>query len=138
MFRIKDFKTKWLPNNKQEKKNKKELEKNSKRKSFYGSFVEKSDLCFDVGANVGNRINPLLELGARIVAVEPQKGCCEILKYKFGNKIEIVNKGLGDSESIKKFHISTNNTLSSFSDEWINLTKNKRFKDYSWNKVVKV
>jgi len=36
-------------------------------------------LCFDVGANVGNRIEPMLQIGAKVIAIEPQKKYCETL-----------------------------------------------------------
>jgi FkbM family methyltransferase len=138
IYRIKDFKIKWFPSNQQRNKLKQEFEEYNKRKLFYNSFLKKDDLCFDVGANVGNRIIPLLEIGVKIVAVEPQKSCYKILKHKFGKKIEIVTKGLGESAGVKNFHISNASTISSFSDEWINSVKNNRFKEFNWNKVVKV
>lgn len=40
---------------------------------FYGRFVGAGDLCFDIGAHVGNRTRALRRLGARVVAVEPQQ-----------------------------------------------------------------
>lgn len=109
-----------------------------RRRIFYSSFVRKNELCFDIGANIGNRITPLLALGAKIVAVEPQEICHAYLKKKFGNKIEIITKGLGDSEGSKEFHLSNTPTLSSFSEEWINSVKEARFKDITWNRVVLV
>ncbi len=136
--RIIDFKTKRLRSKQQKKRIKQELEEINKRKLFYGSFIKKNDLCFDVGANVGNRITPLLKLGAKIVAVEPQESCYKVLKQKFGKKVEIVTKGLGKSEGIENFHISNASTISSFSNEWINSVKNNRFKEYNWDKVIKV
>ena len=138
IYRIHDFKSKFLPNKQQKKRIKLEQEEINIRKLFYGSLIKKNDLCFDVGANVGNRILPLLKLGAKVVAVEPQDGCCKILKHKFGKNIEIVTKGLGERDCIKNFHISNANTISSFSDEWINLVKKHRFKEYTWNKVIKL
>jgi hypothetical protein len=45
------------------------------RLRFYGAFVSAGDLVFDVGAHVGNRTAVFLELGARVVAVEPQAQC---------------------------------------------------------------
>nr|HMT20580.1 hypothetical protein [Promineifilum sp.] len=39
---------------------------------FYTPFIRPDDLCFDVGAHVGNRIAAWRRLGARVVAVEPQ------------------------------------------------------------------
>lgn len=130
-LRIKVFKTKWFPKFK-------ELKETRKRKAFYGSFIKKDDLCFDVGANEGNRIIPLLRLGAKIVAVEPQESCYKFLKLRFGDKIKLVTKGLGESEGVESFHISNASTISSFSQEWINSVKASRFKEYNWEKVVKV
>ena len=109
-----------------------------KRKVFYQKFVNKNDLCFDVGANIGNRITPLLKIGATILAVEPQENCYKYLKHKFGDRITIITKGLCEKECIRKFHISNANTISSFSDEWINSVKNNRFKEYHWNKSIDV
>ena len=136
--RVINFRIKLSPDYKKNLSVKKELQNTTKRNLFYGSFIKKNDLCFDVGANVGNRIDALLESGARVVAVEPQEDCCKILKQKFGDKIEIVPKGLGEIESVENFHISNGNTLSSFSNEWIDSVKNNRFKEYNWDKVVKV
>lgn len=108
------------------------------RKLFYSKFVNENDLCFDVGANFGNRIEPLLNIGARVVAVDPQIDCCEYLNNKFGKSIEIVNAGLGESECEKDFYISDASTLSSFSTEWVESVKKTRFKQYNWDKKVKV
>jgi FkbM family methyltransferase len=109
-----------------------------RRKIFYGSFIEKNSLCFDVGANVGNRVAPLLELGARVVAIEPQDDCCKALQKKFGKDIVIVKKGIGGKEGVRSFYISNSNTISSFSEKWINSVKANRFKDYIWEKVVEI
>lgn len=137
-YRITSFTTKWFPNKHQMERINQELKDINNRKIFYSYFVKENDLCFDVGSNVGNRISPLLQIGARVVAVEPQKSCFKILKHKFGNEIIIVNKGLGEIECVKDFHIANANTISSFSEEWIDSVKTDRFKEYNWNKVVKV
>ncbi|HMM02884.1 MULTISPECIES: FkbM family methyltransferase [unclassified Dysgonomonas] len=108
-----------------------------KRADFYSQFVSKNDLCFDVGANIGNRVEPLLKLGAKVVAIEPQESCYLILEKKFGHKITIVTEGVGAEESEKDFHISNANTISSFSEDWIKSVKDGRFKEYNWNKTVK-
>ena len=72
-------------------------------KLFYSKLINKNDLYFDVGANVGNRIITMLSLGAKIVAVEPQKSCQLVLESKFGNKISIVNQGLSSRVEKKTF-----------------------------------
>ena len=117
---------------------KKHKEQINKRMLFYSSFVDKNELCFDIGANIGNRVRPLLNIGAKIIAVEPQQKCIRVLEYKFGENIEIVPKGIGTKESVKDFYIANEHTSSSFSEKWIDSVKNDRFKKYNWNKIVKV
>ena len=52
------------------------------RKEFYSYFINAGDVVFDIGANIGNRTQIFSELGARVVAVEPQSKCVTILKKK--------------------------------------------------------
>jgi FkbM family methyltransferase len=137
-YRIRALKKTWFPSEKEKKRLKQDEENVKKRKFFYGSFIEKDDLCFDVGANVGNRIIPLIEIGAKIIAVEPQELCCKILKYKFGKRIRIIKKGIGAKESIEDFYLSDATVMSSFSIDWINAVKADRFKANTWTKIAKV
>ncbi len=108
------------------------------KKNFYSSFIGKGELCFDVGANIGNRVGPLLSLGARVVAIEPQEYCYEILREKYGTRIELVTEGLGERDDVKDFYISNAHTISSFSEEFVDNVKNGRFKEYTWNEPIQV
>lgn len=130
LFQLEDLKTRWFSAEKFKTEN-------GKKKLFYGSFISRNELCFDVGANLGNRITPLLDIGAKVIAIEPQKECYKFLKRKFGNKIQVINKALGEHEGEKDFHISKAHILSSFSEDWINSVKDDRFKQYKWDKVIK-
>lgn len=88
---------------------------------FYSQFVNKGDLCFDIGANIGNRIGVFLKLGAIVVAVEPQNSCMRKLLKKYGNnnKVFLVNKALGSREGKGNLILSNSHTVSSMSREWI-------------------
>jgi len=110
----------------------------SERKKFYSQFIQPGDLCFDVGANIGNRTVIFLELGAKVVAVEPQKECYEKLTKRFGNKIELVKKGLGEKENVEKLYVSELSAISSFSKEHVDVMKEDRFKGTSWNHTVDI
>lgn len=110
----------------------------TRRKKFYTQFVSPKQLVFDVGANIGNRIYPILSLGGKVVAIEPQEQCYKLLEENLGNKIQLVKKGLCEQECIRQFHISNASTISSFSDEWIQSVKQDRFKEYNWNKTIEV
>ena len=54
-----------------------------KRYNFYSELIKKNDLCFDIGANYGNRSEVFLKLGAKVVAFEPQPKPLKFLKRKF-------------------------------------------------------
>jgi len=128
------LKKKFLPT--QYDKQQKELYK--ARLHFYSQFIKKGDLCFDIGANVGDRTQIFLELGAKVVAVEPQESCCNILEKRFGNKITLIKKGVGSKEEIKDFYISNHSQVSSFSKDWIDDVKKDRFKGVEWNEVKQI
>jgi FkbM family methyltransferase len=51
---------------------------------LYGSFVSSGDLVFDVGAHVGDRVASFRRLGARVVAVEPQRAMIRALRLLYG------------------------------------------------------
>lgn len=51
---------------------------------LYRPFVPQGGLCFDVGAHVGGRTRCWRRLGARVVAVEPQRDCLAVLRALFG------------------------------------------------------
>ena len=58
-------------------------------------------------------------MGARVIAVEPQADCCIFLRERFGNKITVVAKGIGDRDDILDFYVADSNILSTFSKERI-------------------
>ena len=113
---------------------KKEIELIKKRREFYLQFLKTNDTYFDIGANYGNRIAPIINDGIKIIAVEPQLQCVKYLKKQYNNKITIIQKGLGEKEGVKTMYISEAHTLSSFSKEWINATiESGRFKQHNWD-----
>jgi FkbM family methyltransferase len=106
---------------------------------FYSNFVSPGTLCFDVGANVGNRVKIFLSLGARVVAVEPQEQCVKVLRHLYGKnrRLALVKKALGAKEGQAEIKISNANTISSMSPEWINaVRKSGRFSNYGWDTVA--
>lgn len=117
-----------------------EIKMNPERLSFYRAFVQRGDLCFDVGANIGNRASIFLELGARVVAIEPQPECCRMLRLRLGRKIEIVEAAVGESETEGIIFISETSEISSLSTEWIDAVSKSRFKNKNWTdqKAVKI
>lgn len=109
------------------------------RKQFYSQFAGKNDLVFDIGANYGNRVEPILRNGCKVVAVEPQPECVSYLRKKYDSRINIENVGIGSKRDTGDLHISSWNILSTFSVEFIEKTKETgRFKNSEWSKTIKV
>jgi FkbM family methyltransferase len=121
-------------------RSKEEKELIKKRRDFYSQFLKSNeDIYFDIGANYGNRIEPIIDKKIKIIAVEPQLQCIKFLKRKYGNKITIIPKGLGNVEGTKTMHISNSHVITSFSREWIEATQESgRFSQYSWNKKQQI
>lgn len=103
------------------------------RSQFYKLFINSNDLVFDIGANLGNRIEPMLRIGARVVAAEPQSFCHNYLKLRYGKKINLAKCGIGSVESTATLHLNSNaTTIASISEEWIDSVKNGRFRNMVW------
>jgi FkbM family methyltransferase len=89
--------------------------------AFYGRFVRPGDLCFDVGANLGNRTEILLALGARVICVEPQPLCVQKLKKRFGRngRVVIVGAAVGEKEGAGELAVCEQEpTISTMSQRW--------------------
>lgn len=107
------------------------------RRRLYSQFLQEGDLFFDVGTNRGDRISPIIDLGIKIVAIEPQDHCVQYLQQHFGDQIHIIHKGLGAVEGEKKLFISNLDTISSFSEDWIKATqKSGRLNHFKWNRTA--
>jgi FkbM family methyltransferase len=106
---------------------------------FYRRFLPRGGLCFDVGANQGNRTELFLALGARVVAVEPQATCIEVLRHRFGTRIELIEGALGSRPGQAELLVANYHTLSSLSPEWVDAVRaSGRFAEFSWNERVVV
>lgn len=112
-----------------------------KMKAFYAKFIEPGQMCFDIGANMGNRTEVFLEIGAKVVVVEPQEECCKHLESRFGENANftLINKALDKVPGKQEFFISNASTLSSMSTEWIEHAKGPGpFQEANWDKKVVV
>lgn len=136
-----DIRKKYFPSKSQRLLLEKEKQEFTKSIEFFSAFIKPGDLCFDVGANMGKRVETFLKLGARVVAIEPQRIFSKYLKLKFGKKITIINIGLGEREEIRKIFISPALVTSTFSEEFMikmqrtTLNSSNLKYAYFWNKT---
>jgi len=59
-------------------------------RNFYRQFIRRGDLCFDIGAHLGDRTAHFLGLGARVVVVEPQPRLFAGLRRRFGDNPQAI------------------------------------------------
>lgn len=78
-------------------------------KKFYSQFLQKGDMAFDIGAHLGNRTRAWLDLGAVVIAVEPQPLCIDYLKRRFAGLpgFTLLPVALGINEGELEFNISS-------------------------------
>jgi FkbM family methyltransferase len=96
---------------------------------FYRNLLQgfrKGDLVFDVGANVGQKTDVFVRLGATVVAVEPDAHNQEVLrgkfvKYRLSRKpISIVGKAVSDKISVETFWVDgPGSALNTLSRKWV-------------------
>jgi FkbM family methyltransferase len=121
-----------------DKHDKKQASLMPRYKKFYSKFIKKEDLCFDIGAHMGNRVDIFLDCGAKVVAVEPFLECYKYMKFKYGNSVTILNKGAGPDTEDREMFISDDPTTNSFSSDWVDKVSAKRFKGREWKKKQKM
>ncbi|MFO1110217.1 MAG: FkbM family methyltransferase [Bradyrhizobium sp.] len=89
---------------------------------FYGNFVRSGDLVFDVGAHVGDRVASFRRLGARVVAVEPQRAMVRTLRllYGYDRSVTIEAVAVGAQAGRARMLINSDNpTVSSMSPAFV-------------------
>jgi FkbM family methyltransferase len=106
---------------------------------FYRQWIGPGDLCFDVGANVGDRARLFLALGARVVAVEPQPACVAALRAIGDERLAIEEVALGAGPGSATLRIADASTISSLAEGWIEQVRESgRFAGNDWSETLEV
>lgn len=112
----------------------------AKELDFYSQLIRTNDLCFDIGANIGDKTELFLRLGATVVAVEPQESCWRVLKRRFENhSVFIEPVALADRKGSKTLFIDRSHTLATVSQDWLTAVKRSgRFPRHKWTDKLSV
>jgi FkbM family methyltransferase len=109
---------------------------------FYAQFIEPGALCFDVGAHAGNRVRCWRQLGARVVAIEPQADFVRILRWFYGRDagVEIVPLAVGASAGSAELYVSERTpTVTTLSRDWVeNVQRDPGFASVRWTRGERV
>jgi len=105
---------------------------------FYAPLVGPGSLCFDVGAHAGNRVRCFRQLGARVVAIEPQPDFVCLLNwlYQGDREVAIVPAALGRSVGRAALFVSERTpTVTTLSRQWIDqVQRDPGFAAVRWTK----
>ena len=123
--------------------NKTLIEERDQEVDFYRGVlkgIERGGLIFDIGANVGDKTEVFLRIGARVVAVEPDERNQAILRQRFlryrlmAKPITIVCKAAGANEGSETMWIdSPGSALNTLSHKWADALRGekKRYEQFS-------
>ncbi len=109
---------------------------------FYAPLIQPGDLCFDIGAHVGNHVSAWLSLGARVVAVEPQPLFMRWLRWRYGRlpQVALVEQAVGAAENTQPLFISPRHpTVTTLSQPWITaVQQDASFQGVMWKTAVSI
>ena len=104
---------------------------------FYSQFVTRGSLCFDVGAHAGNRVRCWRQLGAQVVAIEPQPDFVRLLTWLYGRDrhVAIVPVALGRAPGDAEIYVSERTpTVTTLSRDWVEgVSRDPRFAGVAWS-----
>ena len=93
--------------------------------AFYRKFISKGDLCFDIGANVGQTSEVMLAAGAHVIAVEPNPACHDVLRWQFGRNRDftLITEAISDTETTARLYVNGTDSRASLRADWTFLPK---------------
>jgi FkbM family methyltransferase len=104
--------------------NRKKMAFRRKMRDFYATFIHRGDLVFDVGANVGMYSEIFTELGARVVAVEPNPLCCNKLALLARRRPVTIEKcAAGNAPGKTILHVCDDPGLSTVTEHWFEVAR---------------
>lgn len=115
---------------------KRRIETKRREIEFYRSLLQgfhQCELIFDIGANVGLKTDAFLQLGACVIAVEPDPQNQEILREKFfrfrlrPKPVTIVGKAVSDRIATETMWIDgPGSALNTLSQKWVGLLRDDK------------
>ena len=122
-------------------------------KRLYGQFVKHRDLVFNVGANIGTRTQVFVDLGVRVIAVEPQPEMAEALRDRFRKRVlplsrdgqytyqmqqvQVVEAAAGPENGVVELLLCTDNQLATCEPGWAESLKD-RWPMAKWRESIAV
>jgi FkbM family methyltransferase len=88
-------------------------------KAFFRQFVTEGGLVFDIGANEGRLTQVFSEIGARVVAVEPNPRLAARVRARYGSlRVTVEGLAVGDEAGTAELRLGRDNGHSTLSADW--------------------
>jgi FkbM family methyltransferase len=92
----------------------------ARTRAFFGRLLSPGDLVFDVGANHGRMSEAFLEVGARVVAIEPNPTLAATVRRRYGHRLVAVEEAaIGAEPATMELHLGRHDGHSTLSTEWM-------------------
>lgn len=85
---------------------------------FYRKLIDKNNLCFDVGANLGIKSKLFLSLGAKVIAFEPQTKCHETLQKIRHRNFKLNKIAIGSKNGELDLHVGNHIEIATLSNKF--------------------
>jgi FkbM family methyltransferase len=109
---------------------------------IYAPFIRPGDLCFDIGAHLGDRVRAWSRLGARVIALEPHPGMMGWLRRWYGHQpnVILIEEAVGAQAGNTTLWISRlTPSVSTISTEWLTtVQQNRRFAGVRWDEQMPI
>ncbi|NQV34691.1 MAG: FkbM family methyltransferase [Phycisphaeraceae bacterium] len=89
-------------------------------REFYAGLISPGDLIYDVGANVGQTIESILAIGAKVISIEPNSHCQRLLHKRFRKHrdVKILGVALGANPGKAILHFDGTESTASLREDW--------------------
>ena len=108
----------------------------------YAPLIRPGDLCFDLGAHLGDRVRAWSHLNAHVVALEPNPASMKWLRRLYGNRpnIILIEQAVGAHPGEATFWISRlTPSISTLSHQWLTtVQQSSRFVSARWEVQIPV
>jgi FkbM family methyltransferase len=112
--------------------------KKERMQKFYEQFIKSGNLCFDIGANVGNYSSVFLQLGGIVIAVEPIRENINSLNQRFKNEenLIVVGSAVSSEEGVSEIHKGSSLDLSTLEKGFVSF--NEQQSNHKWQDTQSV
>src|SRR5712691_3085428 len=91
---------------------------------FLRQFIGRRSLVFDVGAHVGSYSDLYAELGARVVAVEPNPELARVIRRRLPG-VQVETCAVGDIEGVASFYVGSQLSLGTLSRRFAGMVEDE-------------